>query len=225
MAKSIFIGGQKFNHDTGCRLLKAKFKECPDPSLEDFWEDIQPITFREIVTSFKNLEQRRVAIGCLGMEKIVSEVNPKLIDKKTISKKTTWVNQKGKLVRKTFKDTYQLYMINSTVWAPIGIRNRLTFENVYYVKFKDTSTDREYMLWVDPVSVHQTNNPKSRSKKTDQAIQAIAWSIQTDIEPGGIEKIVRQGDCILIKKKPNAKIGKPRHLTEKEYRNLIELES
>ena len=56
-------------------------------------------------------------------------------------------------------------------------------------------------------------------------IQSIAWTIQTDIKEGGIEKIIRQGDCIMIKKKPNAKKGNVRHLTEKEYLTLLKEES
>jgi hypothetical protein len=56
-------------------------------------------------------------------------------------------------------------------------------------------------------------------------IQSIAWTIQTDIKEGGIEKIVRQGDCILIKKKDTAETGLVRHLTENEYRTLLVLES
>jgi hypothetical protein len=57
------------------------------------------------------------------------------------------------------------------------------------------------------------------------AVQAIAWTIQTDVELGGIEKIVRQGDCVLIKKKPKAKLGNVRHLTSEEYKTLLVLES
>jgi hypothetical protein len=47
----------------------------------------------------------------------------------------------------------------------------------------------------------------------------------TNIEVGGIEKIVRQGDCILIKPKKNCVFGRERHLTEKEYINLLVAES
>jgi hypothetical protein len=56
-------------------------------------------------------------------------------------------------------------------------------------------------------------------------IQAIAWTIQTNIEKGGIEKMIRQGDCILIKKNKDANVGSTRHLTEQEYKELLVLES
>jgi hypothetical protein len=99
------------------------------------------------------------------------------------------------------------------------------------VKCKDTSTDREYFIWVDAQSVYRTNNPKqwlsssSNFSKEINPIQAIAWTIQTDIKEGGIEKIVRQGDCVLIKKKKNSERGSVRHLTEKEYLKLLVAES
>jgi hypothetical protein len=58
------------------------------------------------------------------------------------------------------------------------------------------------------------------------AIEAISWTIQVDVEKGGIEKIVRQGDCILVKPKPDAEIlNNPRHLTKDEYLSLIVAES
>ena len=53
------------------------------------------------------------------------------------------------------------------------------------------------------------------------AVHAIAWTIQTNVKVGGIEKIIRQGDCILIKKRPNALISNNRHLTKDEYIKLI----
>ena len=56
-------------------------------------------------------------------------------------------------------------------------------------------------------------------------IQCIAWTIQTDIEEGGIDYLIRQGDCILIKTKPKYNKGEVRHLTEKEYRELLRFES
>jgi hypothetical protein len=96
------------------------------------------------------------------------------------------------------------------------------------VKCKDTSTDREYFIWVDLNSVYRTNNENSWNfeKTKVNAIQCVAWTIQTDIEEGNIEKIIRQGDCILIKPKSLTKgSGRVRHLTEKEYKELLVAES
>jgi hypothetical protein len=62
------------------------------------------------------------------------------------------------------------------------------------------------------------------SVKVD-AIDAIAWTIQTNLKEGDIEKIIRQGDCILLKKKKGTETNVVRHLTSDEYRSLLVLES
>lgn len=228
----IIINNIEFPYDEGCRLLKLKYDECPMKDLEDIWDNIIPLTFKEIALKFRNLEQRRVAMNCLGLQRLVSEVKPKLVDKKTLKKKTTWVSQSGELVTKKFNDTYELYKVDGKVWSKGTEDNWRTPQPVYYVKCKDTSTDREYMIWIDARSVYETNRKKQEwlSSDTDfgtkiNAIQAIAWTIQTDVPECSIDKIVRQGDCILIKKKKGATSDSTRHLTEKEYKTLLELES
>jgi hypothetical protein len=227
----IVISNVSFDYNIGCRLLKTKNPDVPFKGLEDIWNDIQPMTFKEIAKEIDNIEQRRIAIGCLGIDKLVKEIKPKLIDKQTLKKETTWVNENGELINKKFNDTYELYEVTE---KSLGIENGWRKNGkVHYVKCKDTSTDREYLIWVDAESVYRTNDTrKERWYRSGEdygtkinAIQAVAWTIQTDILVGGIKKIVRQGDCILIKKKPNAEIDTARHLTEKEYKTLLVLES
>lgn len=230
--KKMVISNITFPYDEGCRLLKLKYNECPFKELEDIWEDIIPYTFVEIAKDFKNIEQRRVAIGCLGLERLVKEIEPELVSSKKLKKQTTWVNKDGELVKKKFDDTYELYRVSGETWGGKSSTNR-SLQPVYFVKCKDTSTDREYMIWVDALKVYQTNDTREMgwySNNEDygvkiDAVQAIAWTIQTDVEEGGIEKIVRQGDCVLIKKKPKAKLGNVRHLTSEEYKTLLVLES
>jgi len=219
----IIINNIEFPYNEGCRLLKLKYNECPMKEIEDIWNDIVPMTFKEIATLFRNTEQRRVAVGCLGLERLVKEVKPKLIDKETLKKQTTWVTQSGELITKEFNDTYELYKVDGDVWSK-GVENAWRKpQPVYYVKCKDTSTDREYMIWIDARSVFETNDNRTTnrwySSEDDYgskitAIDAIAWTIQTDIPKGCIEKIVRQGDCILIKKKEGVRSENTRHLTE-----------
>lgn len=230
----IIINNIEFGYDTGCRLLKLKHEDCPMKELEDIWEDIIPMTFKEIATELRNTEQRRVAMGCLGLERLVKEVKPKLLDKKTLKKQTTWVNEKGELKTKKFNDTYELYEVKGEVWGENAeSRWSRTPQSVHYVKCKDTSTDREYFIWVDAQDVYRTNDEREQrwySSSEDygkmiNAIQAIAWTIQTNISKDMIEEIVRQGDCVMIKKRPGAFSGDVRHLTEKEYRELLVLES
>lgn len=228
----IVVENVMFPYDLGCRLLKLKNGNvCPFPQIEDIWNDVQPLSFKEIA-KLENLEQRRVGIVCLGLEKLIKEVNPKLLDKQTIKKTTTWINKKGELENKTFDDTYELYEVKGSYFSE-GLEKYQRMEDSYFVKCKDTSTDREYLLWVDLRNVYTTNKPKDDTYGYNfevgkvNAIQCIAWTIQTNIAKGNIEKILRQGDCILIKPKNKsvAVLEEPRHLTEKEYRNLIVAES
>lgn len=224
----IVVENYKFDYDMGCRMLKLKYgNKCPFPELEEFWVDIKPMTFAEI-SKLPNLEERRVGINCMGIDRLVKEVNPKLIDSKTIDKVTTWVKD-GKLVEHKFSDTYELFEVDGNVFSE-GLGSWQRMENAYYIRCKDTSTDREYLIWVDLNSVYLTNNPDKTiwgiKPKDVNAIQCIAWTIQTDVPVGNIEKILRQGDCILIKPKGEyVPLITPRHLTENEYRELLVAES
>lgn len=215
----IIINNVPFDYDLGCKVLKLKYGKKVFNGLEDIWEDIVPITSKEIF-KILNVEQRRVAIGALGIEEFINSIESKLVDKKVISKKTTWINEHGELETVNFDDVYELYVTND-----------ISIGGVAYVKFKDTSTDRVYFIWVNPNSVFTTNNPDRKSWEFGNinninAIQAIAWTIQTDVPIGNIEKIIRQGDCILVKPiDKNNILSRPRHLTENEYLNLLVAES
>ena len=222
----IVINNLQFPYDIGCRILKVKHKDCPFNELEDIWEDIEPVTFKDIA-QLPNLEQRRVAMLNYGLDRLVKEIQPELIDKKTLKKTTTWVGQDGELVTKKFNDTYELYKVDGKYFSE-GIKSSWRkAEDCYFVKCKDTSTDREYFIWVDMKSVANTNGQGwNWDIKKVNAIQAIAWTIQTDIPEGCIEKIVRQGDCVLIKPiGKKVKSESTRHLTEREYKNLLVAES
>ena len=224
----IVISNTRFDFNIGCRLLKCKYRECPtqfENVLGDMWNDIQPMTFQEIARDIQNIEERRVAISCLGIEKIVEQVQPKLVDKQTLKKSTTWINQEGNLETKSFDDTYELYEVEGKHL----LGDTFQYSKYHYVKFKCTSTDREYMIWVDANDVRRTNNKGWSNDVNIDAIEAIAWTITTTISKDLIEKIVRQGDCIMIKKKVVADIENyrktERHLTKQEYLSLLVAES
>lgn len=224
----IVIENTKFGFDIGCRLLKLKYEDCPFPKLEDIWGDIQPLTFKEIA-EMENLEHRRVGMLCLGLERLIKQVNPTLVSSKTLKKTTTYINREGEVVTENFKDTYELYQVEG---EKLGMsRWGRAAENCYFVKFKDTSTDREYMCWIDPTSVLRANSNNRwvsfDNPKEINPIQCIAWTFQTNVAEGNIKEIVRQGDCILIKPKDSKKplLDTPRHLTEKEYLTLLVAES
>jgi hypothetical protein len=222
----IIIENTKFPYDIGCRLLKLKHENSPFKELEDIWNDIVPLTFKEIA-QFENLEERRVGVMCLGLDRLVKEVEPKLISKKTVKKSTTWVNAKGVIETSKFNDTYELYEVNGDKFSE-GLESYQKMQNSYFVKLKDTSTDRNYLIWVEPRSVYETNNKERYGFDINKinAIQCIAWTIQTNVPIGKIEKILRQGDCILIKPKGKYEpLTTARHLTENEYNTLLVAES
>lgn len=224
--KKIVIDQREFSYDIGCKILKLKYKECPFKEIEDIWDDIQPITFPEIAKDIVNIEDRRVAIQHLGIENFYKQTRPTLINSSTLEKTTTWVNREGVMETISYKDTYYLYKVDGGQFSQGRGRSA---NDVYLVKCKDTSTDREYFIWVDVESVYQTNHPDDFVSLVDEkvnAIQAVAWTIQTNVPEENIEKIVRQGDCILIKTKGDVQfLKRNRHLTEREYKNLLSLES
>ena len=230
MAKLV-LNNVAFDYDLGCKIARLKYgDECPKvlSPLADFWNDIIPATFSDIAR-LENLEQRRIGIGALGIDKLISEVNPILIDKRTLDKTTTWVNGEGKLETIEYKDTYELYQVKGEVFSQ-GLSRGQTMEDSFYVKCKDTSTDREYLIWIEPQSVFRTNREgwyqRGERHKELNAIECVAWTITTNVPQGNIEKILRQGDCIMIKPQGNYQLlGTPRHLTQVEYETLIVAES
>lgn len=222
MAK-IIINNVPFEYDNGCAVLKLKHDECPFPELADVWDDIIPMSFKDIATKLINLEQRRVAILHLGVERLQNEVEPILVSKETIRKTTTWVTADGNIETKTYDDTYELFKVEG---AKLGVNLQeswRTTDDVHYIRCKDTSTDRVYFIWVDKNGVTRTNG---WDEKSFNPISAIAWTFTTLVPIGQIQKIIRQGDCILIKHKDGIELlDEERHLTEQEYRMLLEEES
>jgi hypothetical protein len=225
----IVIENTKFPFDLGCKLLKLRYNDCPYEQLEDIWDSIVPATFQEI-SELENLEQRRVGIVCLGIDRIAEQVKPRLVDSQTIEKVSNFINKDGKIVKEKFSDTYELYEVKGEQFSAKVDKWR-TMDDCYFVKFKDTSTDRKYMIWIDPRSVFRTNPNKQKGWyegiEDINAIQSIAWTIQTNVAEGNIKEILRQGDCIFVKPKDSSLplLDRPRHLTEKEYRKFLVAES
>ena len=227
----IVIENTKFDFNVGCRLLKLKHEHSPFEQLNDIWNDIEPMTFGEIA-KMENIEERRVGILCLGLERLSEQVKPKVLSKETIEKVSNFIDSNGKLVKEKYNDTYELCVVKGEVFG--SNRWGTTMEDCHFVRFKDTSTDRKYMIWVDLQSVARTNFSdggyfyyNDKVKKEINAIQCIAWTIQTNVAIGNVKEILRQGDCVFVKPKDSSKplLSEPRHLTEKEYRTLLKAES
>jgi hypothetical protein len=227
----IVINNVSIEFDLACRILKTKGGDCPFDEVQDFWEEILPLNFKEIA-QLPNLEQRRIALLFLGLDRMVAEVNPILVSSVTIPKQTSWVMESGEVVDFKFEDTYELYKVNGDYFNE-GVNSWQKMGDAYYVKCKDTSTDREYLIWIDLSSVWKVKCENDKNLNLWQididkinALDTIAWTIQTDIPQGNIEKIVRQGDCIMIKPKGKYKtLDKERHLSKEEYLELLVAES
>ena len=237
----VIIENTEFRYDIGVRMLKAKYRSCQFPSLEEVWEDIEPLRFGEIHQYLTNIGEMQIAFRCIGLEGMLRELQPKLISSETLSKTTTWVQPGGSIVEHHFEDTYELYRVGwmslyanrDPMSVPVDLRTSL-----HFVKCTDTSTGKAYVIWVDILDVYRVNNavevpsavPVPQSKrlleKLVNPVQAIAWTIMTDIPYGSIEYILRQGDCIFVRPSADCK-GQtyPRHLTGKEYVALLKGES
>jgi hypothetical protein len=227
----IVIDNATFDFNTGCKVLKSKHRECPFPELNEFWDDIVPLEFKE-VAAIENLESRRVALLYLDIQSVLEQADAKLVKSETLQKTTTWVADDGSLIEHKFDDTYELWQVSRETLT--GQRSRWGGgpEMEHFIRMKDTSTDRKYLIWVNLQGVINTNMILHDVRQDNEIsydvspIAAIAWTIQTTVPAGCIKRIIRQGDCILIEPKPNTELMiVPRHLTESEYRQYLILES
>lgn len=228
----IIIGNYKFPFDIGCKMLKTKYlkyDKCPikDDALQELWNNIPEITFEEI-SKFTNVEERRIAFVCYGIERLIKQVKPKLIDRKIIQKENSYIDGEGNLIKKVINDKYELYKVDGKHLGNNSWGRQA--DDCHYIRCWCTSTGREYLIWIDGKSVSMTNKSISfwESKTTEDAIEAIAWTFTTDVKPEAIEKIIRQGDCILFKIKSTFERdykGQIRHLTKKEYLEKLTMES
>jgi hypothetical protein len=223
------INSEKFEVETGKKLLKLKYEQCPFDELNDEWNDITPLTFQEILKDLRNVEQRRIAINILGTERLMKEIEPQLVDRQVVTKTTRWVvdEDTNERVERTYEDVYELYRVPLEA---LGLENNGNWVRngfLYYVKCKDTSTDREYMLWVDESDVRRANDDLHWRDGQIDALHAIAWTIQTTYHKGDILSIVRQGDCVLVKPVEGARSSSwsQRHLSKEEYLTLMKDES
>lgn len=238
MQSKIIINNTAFLYNLGLKVLKTKYQDydkCPikTDDIEHFWNEIEELKFEDIALE-KNLELRRVMMDVYGIEKLTSKLNSVLVDQKIIDKTTSYVDSDGNIITKEFKDIYSLYKVPAADldfdWNPnnkIGLAKGWNHDDLYYVECYCTSTNRRYLIWV---SLHDINNTYKRYWKSEvTAIEAIAWTITTNVRKEYIDKIVRQGDCIMIKVKgdkiENKMLENERHLTADEYLTKLVAES
>lgn len=243
----IILNNHKFDYDLALRMLKTKYtnyQDChiKDQNIEDCWDDINPLTFKDIA-SLRNMEERRTGFMYYGIDRLVAEVNPKLINKETLVKKNKWLNPETlKEEVKEIHDTYELYEISGThlgdtpgLWSSSDIRDQ------HFVKCSCTSTGRVYHIWIDrrAVSLMKLVGDSNHQYRTDttpiDAIDAIAWTFTTNVKEEAVEYWLRQGDAIFCKIKPEWEKQdytiattegiQDRHLTAKEYKEKLVYES
>lgn len=148
---------------------------------EKLWHDenCKPWTAKEIF-ALDNQEQKYLLFSMIGADKIEEEMQPTLIDRQVLNKTQYRYDVKNKGVHKlterfkredlteeevTYEDIYELYKFD---------KSKLNTNNdVFYVRCKDTSTDRVYYLYVDG---------KDERCNSD-AVSAIAWTMR---DPDGV---------------------------------------
>lgn len=227
----------RFDFDTGIKVVKAKhkgsfesflkasphFPEEAEAMLREAWDKSGEITVTEAL-SIQNLESRRLCFKYIGIEKIFNELKPELVDDQTIEKSTR-VNKEGKL--ESFMDRYQLYKVKGEKLTGDTDRSFRRAQDFYILRCKCTSTDREYLIYVPEIwDSRNSFGRERRSVSKPDAIDAVAWTIQVELPAGQIDKIIRAGDCIMVKPK-SEKYEKCqlRHLSKKEYLEKVVMES
>jgi hypothetical protein len=240
----VIIKGQSFPGETGLRILKLREDSCPFPEWEEAWKALTPLNFREITERIKDIDRRRTAISFLGIERLMTQIESKMIREETLEKLTTWVDTNGQLREHKYADTYSLHRVRwTTLFGDLTDDTNRLFHSIWdkprnhhFVKCKCASSGKEYILWVDLRQVYVTNHPEVTRKEVENIghwrierlvdpIEAIAWTFETRLAKGSIEAIIRQGDCILMRPTINPEVKQNRHLTGEEYRTLLRSES
>ena len=169
--------------------------------IERIFNSVEPITAKEALTKYnENAEKRMIALRWIGAEGLMKDLEAELVDSQTIIKKqekTIFLgdghpdpdNPKHKdpsLYRKEpveYEDTYELYRIAG---GQLDIRDQ---EYIYICKMKDTSTDREYFLFVD----------SNVEGATEDAISAIASTLRTVDENGNLGNPLSKEDYFNLR--------------------------
>jgi hypothetical protein len=145
------------------------------------YNTLEPYTPKEVFQVFSNQEQKMCLLSIFAPEDIAKNLDSVVVDTQTITKKQVRTvikdrnNQNDKsnlnllnldnvgLETVEYDDTYELHKSDKSV---LGTQN-----DVYFVKCKDTSTDRVYYLFVDPNAANDVRK---------DAIAAIASTMRKD---------------------------------------------
>lgn len=173
--------------------------------ITETWNRVKPMTAKEALTRYPNMEQRMIALRYIGAEGMIKELNAELLDEKTITKKqeeTVFLGEgqpdhkKHKDASlwtkriKEYDDTYKLYRIHTDeINSEDSGRANIEFEYIYICGMKDTSTDREYYIFVDPEVVEEEKD----------AIKAIASTLRVVDEEGNLSSPLSKEDYFALR--------------------------
>lgn len=216
------------------RLWKTKYQDFKDfqrevinhEGLKDFeefvlesWDDIEPVTVQEAL-ALENTEKRRVYFDCIGVNKLFTSLEPKLLDRQVINKKRTRWDDNNDPYTYEFEDVYELYELDGEKLFGKDRWGRPA-NPVFSVRCWCTTTNREYWIYVPmeaAVGVSWRGEFNQKHENPD-AIRAIAWTIRIDIT--NPERIYRQGDIIVAKHSKDSGPRSPYHLSKDEYLQLM----
>lgn len=187
----------------------------------EFWDTIEKIDIKKAFQE-QNQEKKRIYFHCIGPEKIFKNTKSKLLSTESVTKK--------RQNKEEYIDTYKLYSCDGKQFGLSG--------KIYYVNCFCPSTGREYFIfinndfcekrqWISNKGVISTYN------KEIKAIDAISWTLRTNVKEEAVEFYYRQGDVLITKIKPqfiysNYLLGRGtffRPLTREEYLNKLIIET
>lgn len=228
----IMVDQCRFDFELGLKIIKAKHKTLktfedsgyisPEALkiVRENWDTVGNVTVMEAL-SIPNLESRRICFRYIGVDTIFKELNPELVDDQTINK-TTKVNAEGKL--EAFDDNYKLYKVKGTVLTE-GVQGARQVQDFFILRCQCTSTAREYLIYIQDIWISNRWGAPSQKDRKPDAIEAVAWTIQVEVPETHVDYIVRAGDAIMVKAKPDYKKCPMRHLSKTEYLEKLKMES
>lgn len=236
------------------KLPNEMFKSVSKEEFVMWFNKIKDMTLKDYL-DIPNIEERRILLSeYLNTEKGKQEIinASTLISTETLNKKTWWYDKNAEK-EVEYQDVYSLYLVELN---KLFIGDNPSIRNIkdsfgYLLMFKDTSTSRQYMLWVDIEDILSINckdkiveqynkifeNISSVEEAKKQlieflpkhigAVDAIAWTITTTVPKDKIRKIIRQGDCILVDAdiKSRKELVEDYHLTRELYLEKMYKES
>jgi hypothetical protein len=179
------------------------------------WDNVKDITSTDAF-ALKNVELRRLYFKAIGVIEMFKEMEPTLVDTKTLVKNGYRWDENNVKVPYEINDKYELYKIDGCRLYPEESSSwRSDNATVYAVRCWCSTTGREYWIYV-PRNVGEEGN----------ALNAIAWTVR--LNHTYPKSIIRQGDVILYELSSKSEVLEKRwgreqfhHLTGKEYTDLI----